>query len=162
MPRIAVYPGSFDPITNGHEEIVRKASKLFDIVYVVVCVNPKKLISAFTVDERVAMLEATCKKYPNVKIDRHYGIAVEYAANKGAIALIRGVRNPQDFENEITQYYFNHNMEPDIETVVLLPDVTSLYISSSWVRELAMFDADFKPYVPAESYDTIRNKLCKK
>ncbi len=161
MTKIAVYTGSFDPITRGHEEIMKKASRIFDKVYVVVCINRTKPVASFTVEERLQMLQKVTAKYNNLEADVHYGMAVEYATKVGAVAMIRGVRNARDFDNEITQYYFNHQIKAGIETVVLMPDVHSLYISSSAIKELASFQRDFSKYVPAEIYEQIREKLCK-
>lgn len=163
MKRIAVYPGTFDPITNGHAEIIYKASNLFEHVHVVVCVNPTKPKATFSIDERVAMIKEVirCAKYTNVEVDFYYGAAVDYAADKNAVAMIRGVRNARDFDNEITQYYFNHNINPKIETVVLMPLVDSLYVSSSSVKELASFGGNFELYVPSCIYQHIHKKLSK-
>lgn len=161
MPKIAIYPGSFDPITRGHEEIMKKASRLFDQVYVVVCINATKPQSSFTVDERLEMLKKVIAKYKNITADVHFGMAVEYAHKVGAVAMIRGVRNARDFDAEITQYYFNHKIKPGIETVVLMPDVHSLYVSSSAIKELASFNHDFSKYVPSEIHQEIKEKLCK-
>ncbi len=161
MKKIAIYPGSFDPITIGHVEIMEKAAKLFDLVYVVVCVNPSKPEATFDVDERVKMIKASTKDLLNVKVDKHRGRALEYAKRVGACAMVRGVRNTIDFSNEITQYHFNHHMNKDIETVILFPNAESLYISSSSIKELAEINSDFKEYVPAEAYEMIKNKLCK-
>jgi pantetheine-phosphate adenylyltransferase len=161
MPKIAIYPGSFDPITRGHEEIMQKASKLFDQVYVVVCINSNKPNSLFTSEERLAMLKKVTAKYPNIEADSYEGMAFNYAIKKGAVAMIRGVRNARDFDAEIAQYYFNHKINRTIETVILMPDVTSLYISSSAVKELASFNRNFSKFVPVEIYDDIKDKLAK-
>lgn len=161
MARIAIYPGSFDPITIGHAEIMEKAAKLFDKVYVVVCVNPNKPEASFTADERVAMIKKVVADYPNIKVDKHSGTALSYAERVGAVAMIRGVRNPSDFSNEITQYHFNHNMNKNIETVILFPSAESLYISSSSIKELCEIKAEFKKYVPKEVYKDIKARLAK-
>lgn len=161
MKRTAIYPGSFDPITVGHAEIMKKAAKLFDEVYVVVCVNPNKDAAAFTADERVEMIKACVKDLPNIKVDKFVGISLHYAKQVRACAMIRGVRNTADFEKEISQYHFNHHMNRDIETVILFPDAESLFISSTSIKELATINADFHEYVPAEVYERIKNKLCR-
>ena len=164
MKRIAVYPGTFDPVTNGHAEIIDKASRLFGHVFVVVCVNPTKPQATFSIEERMDLLKEIYKirNYDNDEVDFHYGAAVDYAAKVQAVAMIRGVRNAKDFDNEITQYYFNHNINPNLETVVLMPHVNSLYVSSSSIKELASFEGNFAPYVPACIYQKIYNKLSKK
>ncbi len=164
MKKIAVYPGTFDPLTNGHAEIIEKAHRLFEHVIVVVCVNPTKPQATFSIEERVNMIKdvVKCQKYENVEVDFHYGAAVDYAAKANAVAMIRGVRNAKDFDNEITQYYFNHNINPNLETVVLMPHVNSLYVSSSSIKELASFEGNFAPYVPKCIYNQIYKKLSKK
>ncbi len=159
MPRIAIYPGSFDPITIGHAEIMQKASRLFDKVYVVVCVNPNKPDASFSADERVNMIRKVVDKLDNVQVDKHKGTALSYAEKVGACAMIRGVRNTADFANEITQYHFNHNMNKNVETVILFPDAQSLYVSSSSIKELATIKADFSQYVPSEVYAEIKARL---
>lgn len=161
MTKIAIYPGSFDPITRGHEEIMKKASRLFDKVYVVVCVNANKPAALFSIEERVEMLKKVTAKYPNLEVSSYVGMAVDYAVKVGAVAMIRGVRNAKDFDAEITQYYFNHKINRNIETVVLMPDVQSLYVSSSAVKELASFNRDFSKFVPAEIYEEVKARLVK-
>lgn len=161
MKKIAIYPGSFDPITIGHVEIMEKAAKLFDEVYVVVCINPNKPKSTFTADERVEMIKASSAHIKNIKVDKFFGKSLDYAAKVGAVAMIRGVRNTVDFENEISQYHFNHHMNCNIETIILFPDAGSLYISSSSIKELALIHADFKEYVPEAAYEQIKDKLTK-
>lgn len=159
MNKIAVYPGSFDPITNGHLEIIKKASKLFDELYVVIAIKNTKIDKAmFSLDERIEMLKLVTKDIPNVKLDIHQGLIVDYAAKVGAKALVRGIRNAKDFDYEITQYHFNHELNKDVETVVLLPDVDSLYVSSSAVKELMYFNANIEKYVPKEINEYIEKK----
>lgn len=162
MKRTAIYPGSFDPLTNGHEEIIRKASKLFDEVTVVVGYNSQKDHSSFTVEERVDMIAKVIKKYPNVKVDSHNGLIIDYAEKVDATAIVKGIRNPMDFNEELTQYHYNHSFNKNIETVVLLPDVESLYISSSAVKVLADFGHSLKGYVPKEILKDIEAKLLKR
>jgi len=161
MKKIAIYPGSFDPLTIGHVEIMEKAAKIFDEVYVVVCVNPSKPPATFTVEERLEMIEKSAKYINNVKIDKHFGRALDYAERVGAVAMIRGIRNTRDLENEITQYHFNHQMNRDIETVIIFPNAESLYISSSSIKELAQIKSDFRKYVPKGAYEIIKKRLCK-
>ena len=161
MRKVAIYPGSFDPITIGHVEIMEKAAKLFDEVYVVVCVNPSKPQATFSADERVTMIKASTKHIKNLKVDKFFGKSLDYAEKVGAVAMIRGVRNTKDFENEISQYHFNHHMNRNIETVIIFPNAESLYIASSSVKELALIKADFKEYVPKAAYPLIKAKLCK-
>ncbi|MBQ9730638.1 MAG: pantetheine-phosphate adenylyltransferase [Bacilli bacterium] len=158
MSKIAVYPGSFDPMTIGHLEIIQKASKLFDKVYVILCINKSKSASLFTLEERLEMLKIITKDIPNVEVDVHYGLAMDYATKVNANALVKGVRNAKDFDYEITQYHFNHQINSKVETVVFLPDVSSLYISSSAVRELMSFHAEYSQYVPKEILKFLKEK----
>ena len=158
MKKIAVYPGSFDPITNGHLEIIQKAAKLFDKIYVIICINKSKTNSFFTLEERVEMLKIITKDIKNVEVDVHYGLAMDYATKVNANALVKGVRNAKDFDYEITQYHFNHAINNKIETVVFLPDVSSLYISSSAIKELMSFHADYTNYVPKEIIPYLKKK----
>jgi pantetheine-phosphate adenylyltransferase len=162
MKRIAVYPGSFDPITIGHLQIIEKACRLFDEVHLIVANNVKKPATTFSVAERIEMIKASTKHVKNIKIDSFDGRTLTYAESVKACAIIRGLRNARDFDNELTMYYFNHNMNPAIETVILLPSADSLFISSSYIKELALIKANFSKYVPKEAYQTIFKKLNKK
>ena len=158
MEKIAVYPGSFDPITNGHLEIIQKAAKLFDKVYVILCINKSKSHSLFTLEERLEMLKLITQNIDNVVVDVHYGLAMDYATKVNANALVKGVRNAKDFDYEITQYHFNHQINSKVETVVFLPDVSSLYISSSAIKELMAFHAEYSQYVPEEILGFLKEK----
>ena len=156
--KIAIYPGSFDPVTNGHIDIINKASNLFDKVYIVVCINKKKKLNRFTLEERLEMLKEATKDIENVEVDIHEGLAVDYAKKRNAVAMIRGVRNQTDFDYEITQYFFNKNLANNLETVVLFPNIENLFVSSSTVNELLSFDSEIDKYVPKSVSDYIKNK----
>lgn len=147
MKPIAIYPGSFDPISNGHLDIIQRTSVLFDKVYVVVGVNPKKQY-IFTADERVMMLKKATSHLKNVIIEQSDELLVDYASKKDDAVLVRGVRNINDYENEITMYQFNHALNPRIETIVMFPSANNLFVSASYIKELALFKADISPYVP--------------
>jgi pantetheine-phosphate adenylyltransferase len=162
MKRIAVYPGSFDPITIGHLEIIEKACRLFDEVHLVVANNLQKPTATFSIEERLNMVKLATTKIKNLKVNSFDGRMLSYAEKVKAIAIIRGLRNSKDFDNELTMYYFNHQMNPNIETVILLPNADSLFISSTYIKELAMIKADFSKYVPKEVHTLIKNKLTKK
>lgn len=161
MKTIAIYPGSFDPISNGHLDIIQRTSIIFDKVYVVVGVNPKKKY-IFNDDERVMMLEKATKHLKNIIIEKSDELVVDYASKKGDSVLVRGVRNVFDYENEITMYQFNHALNPNIETIIMFPSANNLFVSASYIKELALFNADISPYVPkglAEFIgDTIRER----
>lgn len=129
MPTIAMYPGSFDPVTNGHLDIIKRSSRMFDKVIVAVLVNSAKT-PLFTVEERVAMLRESCKNIPNVEIDSFNGLTVTFAKQKGATVMVRGLRAVTDFENEIQLAHTNFAMMPEIETVFLATAIKWSYLSS--------------------------------
>ncbi len=142
----AVYAGSFDPITNGHVDIIKRTSKLFDEVYILITENIGKN-PTFTVEERINMAKKviTCK---NVSFHSTNDLVVKFAKEKGATTMVRGLRNIKDFESEIALYHFNRNIDKDIETVILFPSHRQTYVSSSAIKELIYYDADISPYVP--------------
>lgn len=145
--KIAVYPGSFDPVSNGHLDIIKRASEVFDKLYVIVSVNPNKKY-VFTADERVDMLKEATKNIDNVIIDQSDDLLLNYARKVNAKVIIRGVRNFIDYQNEITLFQFNHTIEPSIDTYVLFPSTNNLFLSSSSIKELVMFGNEITGYVP--------------
>ena len=147
MPTIAIYPGSFDPVTNGHLDIIERSSRMFDKVIVAVLVNSAKT-PLFTVEERVAMLRESCKNIPNVEIDSFNGLTVTFAKQKGATVMVRGLRAVTDFENEIQLAHTNFAMMPEIETVFLATAIKWSYLSSTIVREAAHYGQDVSRFVP--------------
>lgn len=144
----ALYAGSFDPISNGHIDIINRASKLFDKVYVLVTQNIGKS-TIFTLDERVEMIKKVVK-LENVIIEKTTDLVVKFAKKHNVNTIVRGLRNIKDFESEIALYHFNKNIEPDVETIILFPSHRLTYISSSAIKELVYFDADISNYVPKE------------
>ncbi len=156
--KIAVYPGSFDPISNGHLDIIRRAAKVFDKLYVVVSVNPVKSY-CFTTDERVYMLKTATKDLNNVEIEYDDGLVLNYAKSRNANVIIRGLRNIFDYENEISLFQFNHTIDNSIDTFVLFPSSNNLFLSSSSIKELVKFNSDISPYVPSELVEYIREKI---
>lgn len=157
MSRIGIYPGSFDPITNGHLDIINRASKLFDEVIILVAHNKNK-VSRFSVNERVEMIKEAIKGYKNVKVDSYEGITVEYAKAKGAIALIRGIRVVSDFEYEWQLAAANEYIDRDIEMVFLLSHRANTFISSSTIDELYFSGVDITPLVPKIVLDFYKKK----
>mgnify|MGYP002570972330 CR=1 FL=1 len=145
MPTIAMYPGSFDPVTNGHLDIIKRSSRMFDKVIVAVLVNSAKT-PLFTVEERVAMLRESCKNIPNVEIDSFNGLTVTFAKQKGATVMVRGLRAVT--ENEIQLAHTNFAMMPEIETVFLATAIKWSYLSSTIVREAAHYGQDVSRFVP--------------
>ncbi len=162
--RQAVYPGSFDPVSNGHLDIIRRAAKIFAHLYVLVSVNPNKQY-LFTTEERVDMLKAATADIANVVIEASEELVVSYAQKKGNASIIRGVRNTNDCQAEITLYQFNHTINPEIETLVMFPSHNNLFVTSSAIKELALFGNDISPYVPKEISEfilhTIKHRLKK-
>ena len=146
MP-IAMYPGSFDPVTRGHLDIIKRSSRMFDKVIVAVLVNSAKT-PLFTVEERVAMLREACKNIPNVEIDSFNGLTVSFAKQKGATVMVRGLRAVTDFENEIQLAQTNHALMPGIETMFLATSIKWSYLSSTIVREAAHYGQDVSRFVP--------------
>ncbi|MDD4468562.1 MAG: pantetheine-phosphate adenylyltransferase [Acholeplasmataceae bacterium] len=144
--RKAVYAGSFDPLSNGHIDIMERAAKLVDKLYVLVTVNIDKH-STFTIEERVNMIKKVVKA-DNIEVAWTDDLVVKFAEEKGATTLIRGLRNIKDFESEIALYHFNRNIDNKIETIVLFPTYLYTYLSSSAIRELVYYNQDITPYVP--------------
>lgn len=147
MGRIAVYPGSFDPPTNGHCDIIKRASKLFDCIIVAVAVNPAKKYF-FSVDERVDMLREIVSQYDNIKVDYFDGLLVEYAEKKGAVSIIRGLRALSDFEYEFELALMNRHLNASVDTIFMMTDEHYSFIRSSLVREVARLGGDISDKVP--------------
>jgi pantetheine-phosphate adenylyltransferase len=148
--RIAIFPGSFDPLTNGHVDLIRRAARLFDRVVVAVLINPEKK-SLFTVEERVAMISEACLVLPEsdqVVADSFAGLLVHYAANKGACAIIRGLRSGGDLDYEKPMASMNAHLAPGIDTVFLAASNRYAHISSTLVREVASYGVSVEKLVP--------------
>lgn len=143
----AIYPGSFDPITNGHFDVLNRASKLFDKVIVVVLSNKDK--NAFlSVDTRKELIKQSVAHIENIKVDSYEGLTVEYAKKTDAQVLIRGLRAVSDFEYEMQMAQTNKNLDPGIDTIFLVPGVENNFVSSSIVKEIALFGGDISSWVP--------------
>ena len=147
MRRIAIYPGSFDPITNGHIDIIRRASLLFDEIIVLVAVNKNKK-SRFSLQERVELNKKAVECFKNVKVDYFDGLTVDYAKSHGACALIRGIRVVSDFEYERQLAAANEYIDSSIETVFLMSHKENTFISSSTIDEMFNNKVDISPLVP--------------
>jgi len=154
----AIYPGSFDPITFGHLDVIRRAASLFDALDVVVMHNPNSK-ATFTLKERLEMLQIACKDLPNVTIHARNGLAVDAARGFGANVLIRGIRAVMDFEYELQQATANMILAPDIETLFLLTKPEYSFLSSSTVKQIALNKGDLSHFVPAELIDLVRRKF---
>jgi len=151
--RIAVYPGSFDPVTNGHIDVIKRAAVLFDALVIAVTTNPAKK-SFFSSGERITLIkealdEAGTKKINgNIKVDSFRGLLVDYMKKTGANVVIRGLRAVSDFEYEFQMALMNRKLNAEVETVFLMTEARFAYLSSSLVREISSFGADVSPFVP--------------
>lgn len=154
----AVYPGSFDPVTNGHLDIIDRASKVFDHLIVAVLENPRKT-PMFTIEERVMMLNEIITPYPNVEVDYYRGLLVEYAKKREAGIIIKGLRAISDFEFEFQMALVNRKLSCDVETMFMMTNNMYSYISSSIVKEVASYGGDIRELVPSQVYPMIMKKL---
>ena len=157
MKTIAVYPGTFDPITNGHIDLVMRASRLFEHVIGAVAINPSKK-PAFALEERVNLAMQTLQDLPNVEVCSFQGLLVDVAREKKAQVIIRGLRAVSDFEHEFQLAGMNRHMEPNVETMFLTPAEQFSYISSSLVREVASLGGDVSAFVPPCVAVALNNK----
>ena len=157
--KIAICPGSFDPVTIGHVDIIHRAAKLFDKVIVCVMINRSKTDGLFTVEERVELLRRSLTDVENVEIDMHCGLLAEYAKDKGACAVVKGLRAVSDFEYEFQQALTNKKLNPDLETVFLTANAENMYLSSSVVKQVCEFGGDISEFVPAEICEDIIRRI---
>lgn len=158
--KIAICPGSFDPITKGHLDVIKRASKLFDKVIVVVMENArKKNKSSFSVEERLDFLERCTKDIPNVEADSYVGLLADYAAKRGAIAIVKGLRAVSDFEDEFQQALTNVKLNPEVETVFITASSDYMYLSSSVVKQVAEYGGNVDDFVPDEIIQDVTKRL---
>ena len=157
----AVYPGSFDPVTYGHLDIIRRSCHMVDELIVGVLYNKAKM-PLFSVEERVRMLEETTKDLPNVKVVPFEGLLVEFARKMEARMVVRGLRAVTDFEYELQMAQTNHKLEPAVETVFLTTSLEHSYLSSTIVKEVAAFGGDISQFVPEAIEAKVREKIIKK
>jgi len=158
MTKKIVYPGSFDPVTNGHLDIVERAAKIFDEVIVSVFCNPNKE-PVFTMDERVEMLKKSTKDLHNVKVDSFSGLTTKYVHSIGGEAILRGLRAVSDFEGEFQMASMNKHLDEEIETIFLMTDTKYAFLSSSVIKEAAYFNGNIRELVPNFVYQKLRNKF---
>lgn len=147
--RTAIYPGSFDPVTCGHIDIIKRAAKLFDKLIVLVSVNPTKS-SCFTPEERVDFIKRVTLNIPNIEVDSYDGLLIDYFNQKKADVIVKGLRAMSDFEYEFQMALVNKDLCYKAETVFLCADVVGTFLSSSMVKQIALFDGDISSYVPSE------------
>lgn len=159
--RVAVIPGSFDPITNGHMDIIHRASLLFDRVVVLVVINTDKNPS-FTPAERVLLIEKATKEWDNVITDCYDGLLVDYVERVGACAIVKGLRAVSDFEYEFQMALYNKKLYPNAETVFMTTSPKNMYLSSSGVKQIAAFGRDISDFVPEVICEEIMERLNQK
>ena len=157
--RTAIYPGSFDPITNGHLDVIERAAKLFDRVLVAVAHNSQKPAGLFTPEERVTFIEEATSDLENVSATAFDGLLVELAAQQNAAALVRGLRAVSDFEYEFQMALMNRQLNPDAETVFLTPREEYSYLSSRLVKEVARLGGDITKFVPSPVASSLTQRL---
>jgi len=155
---IAIYPGSFDPLTNGHVDLIDRGSKIFDELIVAILRNPEK-DPLFSLDERLEMLQAMTLHRKNVRVDSFEGLMVDYAMRVNASAVLRGIRAISDYEYELQMALMNRKLEPRLETVFMLPGVSYSYLSSKLVREIAQLGAPLTGLVPAIVEERMKAKI---
>jgi pantetheine-phosphate adenylyltransferase len=157
-PRTALFPASFDPVTNGHLDVIRRARNIFDVVVLAVAVNVSKS-GAFSIEERVEMLEAAIADGQGLRVETFTGLTVDFARDIGACAIIRGVRAMSDFEYEFEMALMNKHLYPDVETLFMMPSQEYLYVSSSRLKELARFGRNVDEFVPPMVAKALRERF---
>ncbi len=155
--RRVIYPGTFDPVTYGHIDVIKRAMELFDEIVVTVAKNPAKT-EMFTLEERVDMLKESLKEYPNVIVDSFGGLVVDHARQLGAVGIIRGLRAISDFEYEFQMALMNRKLNKDFKTIFLMPHEKYTYLNSTIIRNLAQFDADVSEFVPPYVAEKLKEK----
>ncbi|RJP70995.1 MAG: pantetheine-phosphate adenylyltransferase [Ignavibacteriales bacterium] len=157
--RKVIYPGTFDPVTYGHIDIVRRAIDLFDEVNVTIAVNPNKAVTLFTADERIFLLKESLKEFDNVYVDYFTGLTVDHAREVGAVGIIRGLRAVSDFEFEFQMALMNRKLAGDIATIFLMPHEKYTYLNSSLIRNLANLKSDVSDFVPPCVQEALAKKF---
>lgn len=160
-PRKAIYPGSFDPITNGHIDVINRSLRMFDEIIVLVAYNPNKPTYLFSVEERVEMIKEAVKCNERIHVDSYGGLIVEYVKNKGTNIIIRGLRALSDFEYEFQLALINRRLNRDVETVFLMTGYKWFFTSSQIIREAASFGGSVKGLVPDNVYQQLQIKYGK-
>lgn len=155
-----IYPGSFDPVTNGHIDVIKRARELFDSVVVTVAINPVKQ-PIFTVVERVNMLKESLKNYENVSVDSFDGLVVDHAKQLGALGIIRGLRAVSDFEFEFQMALMNRKLSDRVTTIFLMPHEKYTYLNSTIIRNLASLNSDVSDFVPPIVQRALKEKFQK-
>ena len=162
MGKTVVCPGSFDPLTIGHLDIITRSAKLFDKVIVVVMRNPNKDVGSFTTEERVDFIKRCTKNLPNVSVDSYAGLLADYVREKGASAVVKGLRAISDYDDEFRQALTNQKLNSEMETIFMVSNAEHLFLSSSVVKQVCRLGGDVSTYVPAELCDDIVKRLSRK
>jgi len=160
MKRIAVYPGTFDPVTKGHIDLVERSLRIFDVVIIAIAENPKK-VPLFSLEDRISMFKKVTAKYKNVVIEGFDGLLVDYVKQKKAVGIIRGLRAVSDFEYEMQMALMNRRLDSDIETVFLMPNEEFSFITSTIVKEAASYGGDVSSLVPKVVVDKLKKQFKK-
>ena len=156
--KIAIYPGSFDPVTSGHLNIIQRAAKIFDKLIVCVMVNAGKK-PMFTQEERVELIRRVTEDLPNVEVDCSADLLAEYAKRKGSCVIVKGLRAGSDFENELQMALINHKINPDLDTMFLTAESQFMYLSSSTVKELAGYGVDLSDFLPEAIIPDVQERI---
>ena len=156
--KVAIYPGSFDPITSGHLNIIRRAATIFDHLIVCVMVNAGKN-PMFTLDERVDLIRSVTQDIPNVEVDSSNELLAEYAKRKGSCVIVKGLRAGSDFENEFQMALINHKINPNLDTMFLTAEHQYMYLSSSTVKELGNYDVDLSDFLPEQIIPAFKERI---
>ncbi len=156
--KIAIYPGSFDPVTSGHLNIIRRAANIFDKLIVCVMVNAGKK-PMFSQEERVELIRRVTADLPNVEVDCSGELLAEYAKRKGGCVVVKGLRAGSDFENEFQMALINHKINPDLDTMFLTAESQYMYLSSSTVKELGAYDVDLSDFLPEQIIPIFKKRI---
>jgi pantetheine-phosphate adenylyltransferase len=156
--KIAVYPGSFDPFTNGHLDVVDRALGIFDKLIVAVAANPEKRQPLFTVEERVKLITASLKDRDRVEVSGYRGLTVEFARARGARTIVKGLRAYSDFDAELQQALMNRKLAPDVHTVFLMSSFTHIFVSSSILKDIASYGGNVADLVPPPVAKALKEK----
>ena len=156
--KVAIYPGSFDPITSGHLNIIQRAANIFDKLIVCVMVNSAKS-PMFSRDERVELIQRVVKDLPNVEVDSSDELLAEYAKRRGSCVIVKGLRAGSDFENEFQMALINHKINPNLDTMFLTAEHQYMYLSSSTVKELGKYNVDLSDFLPEEIISDFKQRV---
>ncbi len=162
MGKTVVCPGSFDPLTIGHLDIITRSAKLFDKVIVVVMRNPNKDVGSFTTEERVDFIKRCTKNLPNVCVDSYAGLLADYVREKGASAVVKGLRAISDYDDEFRQALTNQKLNSEMETIFMVSNAEHMFLSSSVVKQVCRLGGDISTFVPEEICDDIVKRLSRK